>query len=47
MDCSFTPSGRWFCFADSGRTVKRGFLTKAQAVAWMWREIVGERKPHG
>lgn len=35
MDCSFTPAGDWFVFGSDGRTLKRGFPSKAAAVAWI------------
>lgn len=40
LDCSFTPSGDWFVFDATGATLVRGFRTKAQALAWMWRRTV-------
>jgi hypothetical protein len=41
VSISFTPSGDWFIFDDNGRTLKRGFRCKADALAW----IVRGRRP--
>lgn len=35
MDCSFTPQGDWFVFDLVGKTLVRGFRSKALAVVWI------------
>lgn len=35
MTASFTPEGDWFVFDNTGRTLKRGFKTKPQAMRWI------------
>ena len=37
MSVSFTASGDWFIFDDDGRTLKRGFRCKADALTWIIR----------
>lgn len=44
MDCSFTPSGEWFVFDDTGQTIKRGFKSKARAVAFIALQLWGQPK---
>lgn len=39
MDVSFTADNDWFVFdTTTGKTVRRGFSTKALATAWMARQ---------
>jgi hypothetical protein len=35
MDCSFTSQGDWFVFNAEGKTLSRGFKTKALALVWI------------
>lgn len=42
MDASFTPSGDWFVFDQTGATIRRGFKTKRMALVWIWRTMVGD-----
>ena len=37
MSVSFTASGDWFIFDENGRTLKRGFRCKADAMNWIAR----------
>ncbi|HEY5008261.1 MAG TPA: hypothetical protein VII42_09665 [Caulobacteraceae bacterium] len=37
MSVGFTPAGDWFVFDDNGRTLKRGFRRKIDALAWIAR----------
>lgn len=34
MHVSFTHQGDWFVFGEDGRTISRGFHTKASAQSW-------------
>ena len=38
LDVSFTAQGDWFVFDQGGRTLQRGFPSKAKALAWMLTE---------
>ena len=42
MNVSFTPAGDFFVFDESGKTLQRGFRTKAEAWAWI---AAGAKKP--
>lgn len=42
MNCSFTARGDWFVFDTDGRTLKRGFRSKPQAVAWIHKQLLKE-----
>jgi hypothetical protein len=37
MSVSFTASGDWFIFDEAGRTLKRGFRSKIDALSWIAR----------
>jgi hypothetical protein len=37
MNVSFTASGDWFIFDEAGRTLKRGFRCKLDALSWIAR----------
>lgn len=39
MDTSFTPDGTWFVFDVNGKTLKRGFASKASALTWIAAEL--------
>lgn len=43
MNVSFTPRGDFFIFDDDGKTIKRGFRTKAEAVLWLVRDRTVKR----
>lgn len=44
LNCSFTPSGEWFVFAeDTGETIKTGFRSKSRAVAFIALQLWGTK----
>jgi hypothetical protein len=45
MSVSFTPRGDWFIFDEAGRTLKRGFRAKADALTWIARSRRTDKAP--
>jgi hypothetical protein len=43
MHVSFTHRLDWFVFDDDGKTIQRGFRTKADALAWIVQGRVKRR----